>query len=327
MPEQPPQASAGVVPFRTYQRASFRLTWEKLLRYCPQLAHLAPKDRRTIIRRLARVWRRQAGKSYQLGNEALDWMMESICLTTIISAAIALGEELLIKEAQAWLNLLGILKSTAAANNLKLETNADGVDFDGFCDMFEHSKIEAKLWHDRTSCSRTRVIAPNPNTAVGWTGHIIGDEFGRWPNCKDVLEAIDPFMESNPQFRLRLATTPPPDDKHYSFEMLMPPAGLEFEPCAEGTFYRSDLGLLVHRVDAFDADLAGVKMHHPDTGEKITPDEHRALAPDKSAWDRNYGLHFIFGGTAAIGLLALQRAMALGRGQCVARDVTEELSL
>ncbi|BET67165.1 hypothetical protein ASA1KI_20830 [Opitutales bacterium ASA1] len=321
------ESTDGVVRFRSYQRASFRLTYARLLRMCPGIRLLAPKDQRAILRRVARVWRRQAGKSFQLGNEALDWMMESICLTTIISAAIALGEELLIKEAEAWRNLLGLLKKAAAANNLRLETNADGIDFDGFCDLFEHSKIEAKLWHDRTACSRTRVIAPNPNTAVGWTGHIIGDEFGRWPNCKDVLEAIEPFMESNPQFRLRLATTPPPDDTHYSFEMLMPPAGMEFEAKAEGNFYVSDLGLLVHRVDAWDAAASGISMHHPDTGEKITPDEHRALAPDKTAWDRNYGLDFVFGGTAAVGLLVLQRAMALGHGQCVARDITEEVTL
>lgn len=297
----------GVVPFRTYQRAGFRYP----------------------SRRLGYVWRRQGGKSYLLGNEALDWMMETPgVLTSIISAAIALGTEIIVKEAQSWREHLARLKTAAQAQNLKLETNADAIDFDGFCDLFEHSKLEAKLWHDQTTCSRTRVIAPNPNTAVGWTGHIIGDEFGRWPNCQEVLEAIEPFMESNPQFRLRLATTPPPDDKHYSYEMLLPPEGATFEPNAKGNFYKSSYGLLIHRVDAWDAALAGVSMHHPDTGAKITPAEHRSLAPDKTAWDRNYAIKFIAGGTGAVSLASIARAMELGRNaSCLGVNVTEEITV
>ncbi|HLP02123.1 MAG TPA: hypothetical protein VK163_08860 [Opitutaceae bacterium] len=292
-----PDSKRGVVPFRSYQAAGFR--------------HPS--------RRLGYVWRRQGGKSYLLGNTALDWMMETRgVLTSIISAAIALGTEVIVKEAQSWRDHLSAMKAKAEANDLRLETNADEIDFDGFCDLFEHSKLEAKLWHDRTACSRTRVIAPNPATAVGWTGHIIGDEFGRWPNCQEVLEAIEPFMESNPQFRLRLATTPPPDDHHYSYEMLLPAeAGLVLTPNARGNFYRSGYGLLVHRVDADDAFAAGVWMHHPDTGEKLTPEQHRALAHDKVAWDRNYGCKFISGGTAAVSLASIARAMELGRGQCI----------
>ena len=298
-----PDPKRGVVPFRLYQAAGFR--------------HPS--------RRLAYGWRRQGGKSYLLGNTALDWMMETRgVLTSIISAALALCTEVIVKEAQSWRDHLATMKATAEANDLRLETNADAIDFDGFCDLFEHSKLEAKLWHDKTTASRTRVIAPNPATAVGWTGHIIGDEFGRWPNCQEVLEAIEPFMESNPQFRLRLATTPPPDDRHYSYDMLLPDeAGLIFTPNPAGNFYRSSYGLLVQRVDAWDAFAAGVWMHHPDTGEKLTPEQHRALAHDKVAWDRNYGCKFISGGTAAVSLASIARSMELGRGQCLGVNATE----
>jgi hypothetical protein len=306
MPEVPPLARKGVVPFRVYQQASFRLP----------------------TRRLARVWRRQGGKSYLLANEGLDWMMETPgCLTTIISAAIALGTEVLIKEAQSWQAHLKKLREIAAKKDLNFETNADDLPLDDFTEKFEASKIEAKLWHDRTTCSRTRVIAPNPATAVGWTGHILFDEFGRAPNCQDVIEAVEPFMESNPTFRLRYATTPPPDDKHYSYEMLSPPPGMEFEAKAEGNFYTSGMGLMVHRVDAWDAFKAGIWMHHPDTGAKITPEEHRSLAFDKTAWDRNYGVEFVAGGTAALSLASIARAMAIGKGQCVGVNVTEDISL
>jgi hypothetical protein len=305
MADKTKTSKAGVVNFRTYQRTGFRHP----------------------LRRLGYVWRRQGGKSYLLGNEALDWMMESVCLTTIISAAIALGTEIIVKEAQSWRDHLARLKAVAEANKLKLETNADDIDFDGFCDLFEHSKLEAKLYHSQSTFSRTRVIAPNPSTAVGWTGHIIGDEYGRWPNCQEVVEAVEPFMESNPRFRMRLATTPPPDDKHYSYEMLLPPEGTVFQPNAKGNFYKSSYGLTIHRVDAWDAFKAGVHMHHPDTGEKITPEQHRALAPDKTAWDRNYGIQFIAGGTAAVSLASIARAMAQGQGQCLGVNVTEAVTL
>ena len=44
-----------------------------------------------------------------------------------------------------------------------------------------------------------------------------------------------------------------------------------------------------------------------------TPEQHRAKAIDKVAWDRNYGCKFIKGGTAAISLTDLTHACALVR--------------
>lgn len=41
--------------------------------------------------------------------------------------------------------------------------------------------------------------------------------------------------------------------------------------------------------------------------EIITPEEHRAFAFDKRAWDRNYMLQFLAGGTALVSLAALNR--------------------
>ena len=84
---------------------------------------------------------------------------------------------------------------------------------------------------------------------------------------------------------------------------------------------------MIHRVDAWDAALAGVLMHHPDTGAKIAPEQHRTLAPDKTAWDRNYGIQFIAGGTAAISLSSIARAMEQGQGQCIGVNITEPITL
>ena len=59
----------------------------------------------------------------------------------------------------------------------------------------------------------------------------------------------------------------------------------------------------------------------------MTPEEARALAFDKAAWDRNYALKFVRGGSAAIGLAALNHAMLLGRGEGVAENITEDIVL
>lgn len=285
---------------------------------------------RVALRRLFMSWARQHGKSYQLARDDLDIMMATPGdLVTFISASVVLGEELLRKDAQLWQTVIDKMRLAAASREMKLTTSVDEVftDIDAVMDIFEHNKLEVKLWHDNTTCSRTRVIAPNPDTAVGWTSHIFGDEVGRWPNAQDVLEALVPFMRSNPRLRMRLATTPPPDDKHVTFELFQPPPGLEFPVNPKGNFYRSLSGIMVHRVDIDDGYAAGVKTYHPDTGAEITPDEDRVLAFDKTAWDRNNRLAYIAGGTAAISLSSIARAMVQGQGECIGVNVTEPVEL
>jgi hypothetical protein len=307
MPRKPKAAKASapadpIIKMRSYQQAVFRYK----------------------LRRLFLLWSRQRGKSYFLSSQSLDWMMAAAGdLVTFISASIVLGEEVLLKEAQVWAKMLDVMRAVASAADLKLESSVDGLDFDAVCDLFEHSKLETRLWHTNTICSRSRVIAPNPGTAVGWTGHIVGDEVGRWPNAKDVMEAIEPFMAANPRYRLLYATTPPPDDAHYTYELFSPPEKAEFPVNPRGNFYRSKSGILCHRVDVWDGTAAGVPLYHPDTGVPITPEEHRRLAFDKSAWDRNYGLKFLPGGSAAVSLADLTRAMELGSGLCLGVNVTE----
>jgi hypothetical protein len=274
------------------------------------------------LRRLFLLWARQKGKSSTLASEALDLMMATPgSLVTFISASIVLGTEVLLKEAQLWTHFLKAYRKAASSVGLILTTSADGLDLDAIADLFEHSKLETRLWHDRTTCSRSRVIAPNPDTAVGWTAHIFGDEIGRWPNAKEVFEAIKPFMASNPDLKMRLATTPPPDDKHYSFELFEPKDEFQINPL--GNWYESPSGIMVHRFDVDDAYAAGFPLYHPDTGAPISPDADRALDPDKSAWDRNHRLKFLLGGTAAIPLASLARAMAAGRDLCIGANITE----
>lgn len=271
------------------------------------------------------LWRRQYGKSRVLGAWGIRQMIEMRgCSVFFVSASIVLGTENIRKEAEIWTETTAAMRRMVKAGGLRLETNADGLDADAVADLFEHSKLETKIWHDRTTYSRSRVVAPNPSTAVGWTGHVVLDEVGRIADLKDVIEAVEPFMSSNPQFRWRMASTPPPEDDHYSWEIIVPPQE-EFPVNPRGNRYESQAGIAVHRCDVFDAYAGGIPMYHPKTRKPISPEESRALAFDKTAWDRNYALRFIRGGTAALSLQNIFLAMERGRDLGCAAAINEEV--
>jgi hypothetical protein len=274
------------------------------------------------------VWARQKGKSYTAAAKALRrMMMIPGLLSVFVSASIRLGQEFIRKEAQIWLDVVKKFRQLLEeGGRLKLDSPAADLDVDAVADLFEHQKLETKIWHDRTTYSRSIVVSPNPDTAVGWTGDIFFDEFGRMPDFKEVLEACLPFMTSNPQFRMLGTSTPPPDDKHYSYELTVPQEET-FPINPKGNWYKSQAGFMVHRVDAWDAEAAGIQMYDDTTGEPVTPSEHRARAFDKTAWDRNNGLHFIRGGSAALSLMVLNHARIRGANEGVAIDITEQIAL
>jgi len=281
---------------------------------------------------LAWLYRRQSGKSYGLGVTALDWMMEEVCTVIFASAALRLGMENILKEAEVWRQVTDLLRRQSTAAGYQLTTSADGkkgelLDVDAIADLFEHQKLETRLWHSRTRYSRSMVVAPNPDTAVGWTGHVILDEVGRMPDFREVFEAMEPIVSSGQHYRVRMATTPPPDDAHYSYELLAPPPELSAFPVnPRGNWYTSRQGILVHRVDAFDGQAAGIPLYDLKSREKLTADEHRKRAVDKTAWDRNYGIKFVKGGSAAISTASLYHAQAAGAAQGTGIHITEELS-
>lgn len=274
------------------------------------------------------IGRRQYGKSFRLGAEAIDVMMETPGITCVfMSAAVRLGQENLRKEAEIWRALVAKIKE--AGEQITTTADDDGgdmLDADAVADLMEHSKLEVKLWHDNVTYSRSPVIAANPDTAVGFTGWLFLDEVGRMPNFRDVWEAAEPFAASNPNFRIRLATTPPPDDAHHSYEILAPPPGMEFPINPEGNFYRSAAGILIHRVDAWDAAADGIPIYDSETRQPITPEEAREKAWDKTAWDRNFGCQFLRNtGQSAIASVDLDHAMARGIDEGVAVAMFEQI--
>lgn len=279
------------------------------------------------------LWRRQYGKSFTLGSRAMRRMMQRKNHAVIfVSASILLGSEWIRKEAEVWRIVMSKYREMLIAQGQQqLTTTADDdngnlLDVDAIADLFEHQKLETRIYHNNVDYSRTQVVAPNPDTAVGWTGDVYLDEVARIASLKDVFEAVMPFIDSNPEFEMIMATTAPPDDSHDSFELFLPPAQ-EWETNPRGNWYRSPSGIMVHRLDAWDGAAGGAVYYHPETGKVVTPEEHRATYFDKRSWDRNHGVKFITGGVSAVPLMALQNAMEKGKDTCMGNYITDEIKI
>ena len=274
--------------------------------------------------------RRQYGKTTIASRIALKKMMKLAGHTVVFgSVKLDLGREIVRKEADAMQRAFSLLALQAADAKLKLDA-VDGekivtsVSADDWADIYEHSRLEFRLYHSRSIYSRTKVVALTPD-AVGETGDLIMDEVGRVPHFGDVLEAVMPIIASNPEFRAIYTTTPPPDDTHPSFGLLAPPLGTDLPVSPTGNWYRSELGVWVLRITAEDAYADGVMLYDDDTGSPISPAESRQRSHDKDAWDRNYACKFVIGGSSAIGLLELDTAQRRGIGQCMLFQIGDDV--
>ena len=263
--------------------------------------------------------RRQYGKTTIASRIALKKMMRTAGHTVVFgSVKIDLAREIVRKESAEMQKALALIASGGL--ELKVADSEAGKELerlsaDDFAELYEACRLEFRLYHDRTVYSRTKVVALTP-AAVGETGDLILDEVGRVKNFREVWEAVKPIIASNPEFRCMLTTTPPPDDTHYSFDLLSPPIGADLAVNPKGNWYQTELGVWVLRITAWDAYADGVQLYDDDTGAPISPEQSRAREHDKDAWDRNYGCKFVLGGTAACGLLALDTAQRRGIGEC-----------
>lgn len=282
--------------------------------------------------------RRQYGKTTIASRIALKKMMKEAGHTVVFgSVKLDLGREIVRKEAEAMQRAFQFLTEGNKGNEeiLRLADAGSGKEIagsrtqiaqfraDDFADLYEASRLEFRLYHSNSVYSRTKVVALNPS-AVGETGDLILDEVGRVKNFRDVVEAVMPIIASNPNFRCIYTTTPPPDDTHYSFDLLAPPIGADLAVNPKGNWYRSELGVWVLRITAWDAAADGVPLYDDDTGAALTPEESRARSHDKDAWDRNYGCRFVMGGTAACGSLQLDTAQRRGIGKCALFQINND---
>jgi hypothetical protein len=260
------------------------------------------------------LWRRQSGKTEVLSTWALQTMLSKPGETVILaSASLNVGGEVALRAAGVFWMVLSRLRErfkSIEANAVE-EGKAPQIlaDFEALKDAFTAGKLEVRFTHPDGRVSRLKVLAPNPATARGFTGTVFLDEIGFIPDFRGVWDAVEPITSSDPTFRLIMCTTPPSDAAHYSHELIVPAADLNFEKVApEGVWYRSEAGIMVHRVDAYDADAAGAKLYEKETRAPLDPEAHRAAALDKESWDRNYGLRLASTGTSAIALNTLHHA-------------------
>jgi hypothetical protein len=271
------------------------------------------------------LWRRQSGKTEVLSTWALQTMLAHAGATVILaSASLNVGGEVALRAAGVFWQVLERLRARFAS--LEATSVEEGsaprllADFDALKDAFIGGKLEVRFTHPGGLISRLKVLAPNPATARGFTGTVFLDEIGFIPDFRALWDAVEPITSSDPTFRLIMCTTPPPDTAHYSHELIVPPPDLDFEHVApEGVWYRSQAGIMVHRCDAWDAEAAGAVLYHPETRQPISAEEHRTLALDKEAWDRNYALRLASTGTEAVALHTLHFAQSRPEAaQCLA---------
>lgn len=288
------------------------------------------------FRMLWMLWRRQFGKSFLFGSKAVDRCMQlrdhMVCF---VSGSILMGGEMIEKEALVWRKLIDAQRIAAASAGKKLTTNADDedgktLDVDAIADLFEHAKLECTIWHSQTSYSRTRVLSPNPATARGFSGDVLGDEVCHWPDFAATMDAVEPIIARNPGWIMWLASSPPTDDSHPTFEILLPqkdawPANKRGNWTTTNTEDGSE-GYPVHRVSAHDAELAGVPLYSLKTGKPISIEQAFSEAIDKTAFRRNYLLEFIAGGSSALGLQDLINAQQRGKGKGLALEITDILT-
>lgn len=276
--------------------------------------------------------RRQYGKTTIASRIALKKMMRKKGHTVVFgSVKLDLGREIVRKEAEQIQRAFTLLIAQAREKQIDLVEEGRGrsvadLNADDFAELYEAQRLEFRYHHSTSVYSRTKVVALTP-AAVGETGDLILDEVGRVKNFREVWEAVKPIIASNPEFRCLLTTTPPPDDTHYSFDLLAPPLVDDFPIQPKGNWYKSDLGVWVLRITAWDAYADGIPLYDDDTGAPISPEESRARDSDKDAWDRNYGVKFVIGGTAAVGLLQLDTAQRRGAGQCAHFNVEYDSDL
>lgn len=266
-------------------------------------------------RQMMKLWRRQTGKTYGEAAKSIRINMEKPWNDVIYaSASINVGQELIQKDVAVWTSAMNKLRVKIEEAGQQMQSTFDGLDFDACCDIFEHSKLQVKILHSRTSWSRTIIIAPNVATARGWTGTVILDEVDFMPDFDAMYEAVEPIMSSNKEFRLHMATTLGMSDNSWVYRNCLPPEG--FDPGAvnpKGKWYTSTMGIRCHMLNAWDAHAAGVVMYDTNDGTELTPEQHRERSLDRDGWDRNYGLIFKKGGTSAVSRQSILAANSLCR--------------
>jgi phage FluMu gp28-like protein len=149
---------------------------------------------------------------------------------------------------------------------------------------YENMRMEVRVTV-KGKTGRIKVLAANPRTARGFSGDLILDEFAFHEDSNAIWEAAEPILSSNPDFLCRIASTG--NGKHNMFYRMSAGPGRN-----DGGLFQSLAGFKTCRVTRTEAWKMGVKVYDPNTRQPITPDQARAKALDKRAYDQNYECQF-----------------------------------
>ena len=226
-------------------------------------------------------WSRQIGKSFTLAAWAVDRLLTRPGrLVTVLSNSKDNGAEFALKCREV-LNLLGVAK--------------EAVGFAATDDTVEYSDMRFEVTVKvKGKTGRIKVLAANPRTARGFSGDLILDEFAFHEDSNAIWEAAEPILSSNPDFLCRVASTGNGTSNMF------------YRMATEGFFK-------VSRVRRSDAWKMGVKIYDAKTRKPITPDEARAQALDKAAYDQNYECAFA-SESGSLLTHEMINAASLGRG-------------
>ena len=176
-------------------------------------------------RLLTLFWARRCRKSTTLGSIAFDEMSQAVGRTVIAaSASLLLGTELVGMTLTASEQAAIVTGEATAMQSLFQDRAGEALSFkcadsetqkvyghmkpEDFADLYKSSKLEMRLYFDRTSYSRLKVIAPNPATARGWAGTVLRDEAGYTGAGleNDLRIATKPIIDTDPSFKLIYAS-------------------------------------------------------------------------------------------------------------------------
>jgi len=293
------------------------------------------------VRQIALYWARRCRKSTTLGDIAFDEMSkEAGRMVIAASASLLLGKELVgvtlsaAEQAMIVLNEASAVRSVfeigAGEKNLdfKVADSAKdkvltGLTPEDFAELYQSSRMELRLYFDRTHYSREQVIAPNPATARSWRATVLRDESGFTnPNFEtDLRNATDPMMRDTPDLKIIYASNLSSNDRHPYFQTTMPreitaeTEDEQFPANPGGHLYIGQDGILVHRVSLKDAYAAGHKLFD-DRSEPMSYEQCKVFPQFKSGWDETYALNHKTGGAGAIDFTALLSGQRRGVGQC-----------
>lgn len=203
-------------------------------------------------------WSRQIGKSYTLAGWAVDRLLRYPGrLVTVLSNSRDNGSEFVMKCQDVCEKLGQAIQVEDLSEDLK----------------YDNMRFEVRIVIGG-KVGRIKVLAANPRTARGFSGDLILDEFAFHEDSRAIWEAAEPIISSNPDFLCRIASTG--NGKLNMFYQLI----------SEGRIPVNRM----RRSDAWRRDE--LKIYSAIDGREITPDEARAEASDKRAYDQNYECAF-----------------------------------